>query len=83
MKNLKNPNQAKKKKTNPQNAKKVALTCLVLYQIQNWSEKPISSLSVDYYELDNIGIDFQNIVLPELTSILANKKLYTVFGKSN
>lgn len=37
------------------------------------------SLSVDYNELDNIGINFQNITVPELTSILTHKKLHTVF----
>lgn len=40
------------------------------------------SLSVDYYELDNIGINFQNITVPELTSILTHKKLHTVFWRS-
>lgn len=32
------------------------------------------SLSVDYYELDNTGIDFHNITLPEVTSIFTHKK---------
>jgi len=39
-------------------------------------------LTAGYYELDNIGIDFQTVTLPELTSILTHKRLHTVFGKS-
>lgn len=40
------------------------------------------SLTLDHYERDNIGIDFQTVMLFELTSILTHKKLPTVFGKS-
>lgn len=29
-----------------------------------------------------MGIDFQNIMFPELTSTLTHKKLHTVFGKN-
>lgn len=37
---------------------------------------------VHYYKLENMDIDFQNVMLPELTSILTHKKPYIVFLKS-